>query len=979
MELNNTPHKTLKTLIWHAIKKIVPKNRFTWTVYDKLRALQGRLQTGLHNQPPARPAPSFEEIRAIWESIPADIIGGSPLDKCYIMAYLATRLGLRSFVEIGVYRGKSLFSVAPAFLANGGGCYGIDPCSSENLKENELPDQLKSLVDNFADTTDLQEIYQEVVGRRQDLGMQNSVILLQKTAEQAYAFFQEVGLVRQESQFPRSDAFIDMLHIDGNHDYALVQTDAQLYIPLVRQGGIIVFDDVGWSGVRRVYDRAKEHFVVLYEDQDFAILYNDPSMVREMREQPHPLPSWAQVRLLQSSLPAIMENVRFTQALGKQEHKLSIFAAIMTYNSADYIEQCIRSILMQEGDFEAEIGVFDDVSTDDTLERVRALIPELPEHIHLTIHANAQNGGYAKNYLRVFDAMRNSDADFLTCIDGDDYLCSPARFQRNMDELIRRPECALSFNRLKFYFQKENKFQLWGDQDALQTSTYTALDLARIYFIGNGSCSTIRRNAACAVPAELYTQAGIGDWLTHLMYATKGDIAYIKEPMNVYRKHSQGVWSGASLSQKEKILFQSISRFNQLTDYLFYEQLYNTQAAVFSSKEAIDDRDWDVTIIDDVFPHPGSSFRMEEYVAYLCHFENLRIFCNGESTIALGNRSHADILAAFKQEHRELAPRLFETLHPCTLPMKRELHTRLAYFCFLGNIYSSLDTIQRCHIPFIFELYPGGSFQLNNAKSDAMLRKVMQSAYFRKVIVTQDVTKMYLLQKKMCTEEQIVEIFGVVTPARLLNATPRLPTGGDGDPLKVCFAAFRYTAAGKDKGYDVFVAAVRKLSKRYNNIEFHVAGTFDETVLPLGKAAERITFHGILDGDTLAAFFQQMDIIVSPNMNDRISQGSFDGFPTATCTEAGLNGALILCTDPLGLNGGRFQNRYEIEIIEHDVNAIVERIVYYYHHREALRAIISQQVARIQKLYATEVQIDERIRVIETELNCCFRNNEHVQ
>ena len=44
---------------------------------------------------------------------------GDPLSKCYIMAYLASFYKLKNYVEIGVYKGKSLFSVAQAFKDNG--------------------------------------------------------------------------------------------------------------------------------------------------------------------------------------------------------------------------------------------------------------------------------------------------------------------------------------------------------------------------------------------------------------------------------------------------------------------------------------------------------------------------------------------------------------------------------------------------------------------------------------------------------------------------------------------------------------------------------------------------------------------------------------------------------------------------------------------------------------------------------------------
>ena len=52
---------------------------------------------------------------------------GDSLTKCYIMAYLASFFKLKIYVEIGVYKGRSLFSIAQAFKDNEGKAYGIDP------------------------------------------------------------------------------------------------------------------------------------------------------------------------------------------------------------------------------------------------------------------------------------------------------------------------------------------------------------------------------------------------------------------------------------------------------------------------------------------------------------------------------------------------------------------------------------------------------------------------------------------------------------------------------------------------------------------------------------------------------------------------------------------------------------------------------------------------------------------------------------
>jgi hypothetical protein len=322
---------------------------------------------------------------------------------------------------------------------------------------------------------------------------------------------------------------------------------------------------------------------------------------------------------------------------------------------------------------------------------------------------------------------------------------------------------------------------------------------------------------------------------------------------------------------------------------------------------------------------------------------------------------------------------VIESKHPYELQMNRKLRSKLAYFCFLGNVYTFLDVLERDQIPFVFELYPGGSFQLDAEKSDAMLERVLKSPCFRKVIVTQDVTRDYLLSNDLCAIEQIVSIFGVVTPRVVLQTVPCINVGGDESTLKVCFAAFRYTPTGRDKGYDVFVDAARHLVGRYKNIEFHVAGNFDETIVSLDGLEGRVTFHGVLANSSLGDFLKEMDIIVSPNLNNCIEIGAFDGFPTATCTEAGLNGVLIICTDPLRLNNNRFNNGDEIEIVDYDAYAISEKIEYYYKHRDALRDIIRKQGKRIREIYASDIQIGGRIQVLEQEIGSYSQNLQEIR
>ena len=68
--------------------------------------------------------------------------------------------------------------------------------------------------------------------------VENMIIPLQKTSKEAAKKFNKK---------------IDLLFIDGRHDYNFVNLDFNLYYPKIKDGGIIVFHDtIGWPGPKRV-------------------------------------------------------------------------------------------------------------------------------------------------------------------------------------------------------------------------------------------------------------------------------------------------------------------------------------------------------------------------------------------------------------------------------------------------------------------------------------------------------------------------------------------------------------------------------------------------------------------------------------------------------------------------------------------------------------------------------------------------------
>jgi glycosyltransferase involved in cell wall biosynthesis len=80
--------------------------------------------------------------------------------------------------------------------------------------------------------------------------------------------------------------------------------------------------------------------------------------------------------------------------------KVSI--AVTVYNLEQYVEQCIHSVLSQKTDFDYEIIIGDDHSTDNSREILVNLKNSYPDKIKLVL--NDENVGININFMNVINS-----------------------------------------------------------------------------------------------------------------------------------------------------------------------------------------------------------------------------------------------------------------------------------------------------------------------------------------------------------------------------------------------------------------------------------------------------------------------------------------------------------------------------------------------------------------------------------------------
>ncbi|MEJ8552674.1 glycosyltransferase [Tepidibacter sp. Z1-5] len=413
------------------------------------------------------------------------------------------------------------------------------------------------------------------------------------------------------------------------------------------------------------------------------------------------------------------------------------------------------------------------------------------------------------------------------------------------------------------------------------------------------------------------------------------NLAYIYESDNEFEKSIQ-CYNRAKMNCLDSYLINNI-------DNIIYNLQYKCNC---KEKKGL-------LILDDTFPNLLSSFRLHEYNYYLKSIENTIIGC--------WNLKFENLYKEYKEKYPYLSNHIFSIEK-----LKNIESISLLYTMFLNNIYYCLPIINNMKIPFVFTLYPGGGFWIDSKESDEKLKQVCMSPFLRKVIVTQKNTYDYLINKNFLEKEKIEFIYGGILPTEEYknNYIEKKYYKKDKYTFDICFVANKYMKNGRDKGYDIFIDVCKALNKIDEDIRFHVVGGFSENDIDIYEINDNIKFYGMQHTEFFYKFYSSMDIILSPNEPFVLYPGSFDGFPTGCCVEAGLAGVSIFCTDKLNLNIC-FEDKKDICIINRDVKDIVEKIIYYKDNVEELYTISQKGRDKLFEVFDLKKQMEERMNILK--------------
>lgn len=114
--------------------------------------------------------------------------------------------------------------------------------------------------------------------------------------------------------------------------------------------------------------------------------------------------------------------------------KLSV--CLIVYNHEPYLRQCLDGIMMQETDFDFEIVVGEDFSTDNS----RAVLTEYSEKYPGKFKLLFREKNLGRPTLNVYQTSNECSGDYIAYIEGDDYWTDNHKLQKQVDFLDTHPD-----------------------------------------------------------------------------------------------------------------------------------------------------------------------------------------------------------------------------------------------------------------------------------------------------------------------------------------------------------------------------------------------------------------------------------------------------------------------------------------------------------------------------------------------------------
>lgn len=245
----------------------------------------------------------------------------------------------------------------------------------------------------------------------------------------------------------------------------------------------------------------------------------------------------------------------------------TISVMLITYNHEKYIAQALDSILMQETEYEFEIIVIEDCSTDKTRDVIMEYVAKHPGKIKTFFNPTNIGTLDPPQQKVTYEGFKKLTGDYFAILEGDDYWSSPHKLQKQISFLENNPNyIASAHNTIKKYedgSKPSHRFLYWENTKDVHT-----VDDFIVYSFFHTS-SIVYRNCFHGKPPAFFRSKWSCDIFLNIYFAHHGNIKYFNDDMSVYRAHSNGLYSTMSKIKGDLFNIDGLRNYNRWLGYRY--------------------------------------------------------------------------------------------------------------------------------------------------------------------------------------------------------------------------------------------------------------------------------------------------------------------------------------------------------------------------------------------------------------------------
>ncbi len=237
--------------------------------------------------------------------------------------------------------------------------------------------------------------------------------------------------------------------------------------------------------------------------------------------------------------------------------KVSVYCTV--YNHADYLRDALEGFVSQNTDFEYEVFVHDDASTDHSADIIREYECKFPNIIHGIYQSENQ---YSKG-ISIFHKylFPRFNGEYIAVCEGDDYWCDNEKLKRQVHFLDTHPEYSACVHNTK-------KLDCFTNTETDMYSNDEERDICFEEVIQGGSVAY--QTSSLMFRRSLY-QKGLPryarsqwDYPVSIFLTTAGKVRYLNRTMSVYRYGTPESYTRRTMQSKDRRIRNGESIVNML-------------------------------------------------------------------------------------------------------------------------------------------------------------------------------------------------------------------------------------------------------------------------------------------------------------------------------------------------------------------------------------------------------------------------------